>query len=215
MRRRSVRVLGAAGPWVVGLALVALIAPSAGPAAATPTAGADGLVRAAWESDPERAVGVTAAVRDVAGEVRDVVLTVETADGSFGVAQGGRTTTVTVAADVLFAFDEAELTPAARTRLADVARELRNRRASGSVTVGGHADSRGDARYNQTLSERRARATAAALRPLVGGLPISLVPQGFGDTRPVAPNTKADGSDNPDGRARNRRVTVTFTPPAP
>jgi OOP family OmpA-OmpF porin len=25
---------------------------------------------------------------------------------------------------------------------------------------------------------------------------------GFGETRPVAPNTKPDGSDDPDGRAR-------------
>jgi outer membrane protein OmpA-like peptidoglycan-associated protein len=157
---------------------------------------------------------VTAAVLDVTAEVRDVVVATGTADGSFGVAEGGPQTTVTVQADVLFAFDRATLTPAARTKLADVARELRYRRATGSVTVGGHADGTGDDRYNQVLSERRARAVAAALQPLVRDLDLSLVPQGFGDTRPVAPDTKPDGSDNPAGRARNRRVTVTFTPPA-
>jgi outer membrane protein OmpA-like peptidoglycan-associated protein len=119
-----------------------------------------------------------------------------------------------VQADVLFAFDKADLTPAARAKLDEVVRELRDRRVTGSVTVGGHADARGDARYNQVLSERRARAVAAALQPLVRGLDLSLLPQGFGDSRPVAPNTKQDGSDNPEGRARNRRVTVTFTPPA-
>ena len=80
--------------------------------------------------------------------------------------------------------------------------------------MGGHADARGDDRYNQVLSERRARAVAAALQPLVRDLPVSLIPQGFGDTRPVVPNTRPDGSDDPAGRARNRRVTVTFTPPA-
>jgi hypothetical protein len=31
---------------------------------------------------------------------------------------------------------------------------------------------------------------------------------GFGETKPVAPNTKPDGSDDPDGRALNRRVEI-------
>jgi hypothetical protein len=31
---------------------------------------------------------------------------------------------------------------------------------------------------------------------------------GFGETRPVAPNTKPDGGDDPDGRALNRRVEI-------
>ena len=204
--------MGRRGQLAVALASVLALAVPALPASATVVE--DGVVHGRWASDPQSAVGVTAAVRDVSGDVRDVIIAVETADGSFGVAEGGPTTTVTVQADVLFAFDKADLTAAARAKLAAVASELRNRRASGSVTVGGHADSRGDDRYNQVLSERRARAVAAALQPLVRDLQVSLIPQGFGDTRPVAPNTKADGSDNPAGRARNRRVTVTFTPPA-
>jgi outer membrane protein OmpA-like peptidoglycan-associated protein len=32
--------------------------------------------------------------------------------------------------------------------------------------------------------------------------------RGFGESRPVAPNTKPDGSDNPAGRAQNRRVEI-------
>ena len=31
---------------------------------------------------------------------------------------------------------------------------------------------------------------------------------GFGESKPVAPNTKPDGSDDPDGRALNRRVEI-------
>jgi outer membrane protein OmpA-like peptidoglycan-associated protein len=34
--------------------------------------------------------------------------------------------------------------------------------------------------------------------------------KGHGEADPVAPNVKKDGSDNPRGRARNRRVTITF-----
>jgi outer membrane protein OmpA-like peptidoglycan-associated protein len=33
---------------------------------------------------------------------------------------------------------------------------------------------------------------------------------GFGATQPVAPNTNPDGSDNPSGRAANRRVDIEF-----
>ncbi len=32
--------------------------------------------------------------------------------------------------------------------------------------------------------------------------------QGFGAKDPVAPNTNPDGSDNPDGRQKNRRVVI-------
>jgi OmpA-OmpF porin, OOP family len=49
------------------------------------------------------------------------------------------------------------------------------------------------------------------LEPQFQGLSVTLQAQGFGDTRPVAKNTKPDGSDNPAGRKRNRRVTITFT----
>jgi outer membrane protein OmpA-like peptidoglycan-associated protein len=33
---------------------------------------------------------------------------------------------------------------------------------------------------------------------------------GFGSTQPVAPNETEDGKDNPDGRALNRRVEITY-----
>jgi outer membrane protein OmpA-like peptidoglycan-associated protein len=171
----------------------------------------DELVVGAWASDPRTATGVSGGVRDVSGEVRDLVLGVETIDGSFGVARGGEKTTVTVSADVLFAFDRADLTPAASAKLADVAREMRAGGASGTVLVGGHADAKGSAQYNQALSERRARAVVAALTPLVRDLSLTMQSQGYGATQPVAPNTQSDGADNPAGRAKNRRVTVTFT----
>jgi outer membrane protein OmpA-like peptidoglycan-associated protein len=88
---------------------------------------------------------------------------------------------------------------------------LRAGGASGIVLVGGHADAKGSAQYNQALSERRARAVVTALTPLVQDLSLTMQARGYGATRPVASNTQTDGADNPDGRARNRRVTVTFT----
>ena len=58
------------------------------------------------------------------------------------------------------------------------------------------------------LSRRRAQAVAVALRRAAA--PPRLVVRGHGEADPVASNTNKDGSDNPEGRARNRRVTITF-----
>ena len=76
------------------------------------------------------------------------------------------------------------------------------------VEVVGHADSRGSDAYNQELSLRRARA---AYKYLVNkGVSVSRLrgPIGFGESRPVSPNTTSDGEDNPEGRARNRRIEL-------
>ncbi|MCL2668889.1 MAG: OmpA family protein, partial [Micrococcales bacterium] len=75
-----------------------------------------------------------------------------------------------------------------------------------AATVEGHTDSISDDAFNQTLSENRAGAVAAALRGQ--GVTTQLDVVGYGKTRPVAPNTNADGSDNPAGRQLNRRVEV-------
>ena len=39
----------------------------------------------------------------------------------------------------------------------------------------------------------------------VGGI---LTTKGFAETQPVAPNQNSDGSDNPEGRQKNRRVEI-------
>ena len=42
-----------------------------------------------------------------------------------------------------------------------------------------------------------------------GGVPASrLTARRFGITRPIGPNTKSDGSDDPDGRQKHRRVEI-------
>jgi outer membrane protein OmpA-like peptidoglycan-associated protein len=75
-----------------------------------------------------------------------------------------------------------------------------------SVLVEGHTDSIGSAEYNLDLSERRAQS---ATEWLVGNgdlTDIEFAQEGFGFERPVADNTQADGTDNPEGRRQNRRV---------
>jgi outer membrane protein OmpA-like peptidoglycan-associated protein len=67
------------------------------------------------------------------------------------------------------------------------------------LVIEGHTDSTGDATKNLDLSSRRAESVKAALVKL-GISADRLTTQGFGQTRPMAPN------DTPQGRAENRRV---------
>lgn len=112
-------------------------------------------------------------------------------------------------ADILFDFDKADIRPSAADALKKVAALLRER-AKGGVRVEGHTDSKGNAPYNQKLSERRAEAVRKWLVEREGLSNIKFVTQGFGATRPKVPNTKPDGSDDPDGRQINRRVEIVF-----
>lgn len=73
------------------------------------------------------------------------------------------------------------------------------------VEIGSHTDSKGSDGYNQNLSQRRAESVVKYLRKK-GIDKNRLKAQGYGESQPVAPNTKPDGSDNPEGRALNRRT---------
>jgi outer membrane protein OmpA-like peptidoglycan-associated protein len=110
-----------------------------------------------------------------------------------------------VGADFLFDFDRAELRSEADAALAQVAARIST--AKKAVLIEGHTDAKGTESYNQTLSERRAGAVRVAL---VGrGLPGEwLRIRGYGKSYPVASNQYADGSDDPHGRQKNRRVEV-------
>ncbi|URM95729.1 OmpA family protein [Actinomadura madurae] len=75
--------------------------------------------------------------------------------------------------------------------------------------MSGHSDSIGDPGYNLRLSEQRAEAVTAELRKAVAGAGLRIEAKGYGETRPVAPNEQG-GKDDPAGRAKNRRVEVTY-----
>jgi OOP family OmpA-OmpF porin len=152
--------------------------------------------------------GREARVRDIEYRVRDLVYRSQVPDNSERVEQAPEETTVTFAADVLFEYDRADLTPAARTRLEELGRQLSDL-GPRTVTIGGHTDDHGDPAYNQDLSVRRAEAVRDALRAQLGD-EFDLEVAGYGETQPVAPNAHEDGSDDPEGRALNRRVEVSY-----
>jgi outer membrane protein OmpA-like peptidoglycan-associated protein len=142
-------------------------------------------------------------------KVLDIVFRVEDIGGRVADMQLKETDTelrIELAADVLFEFDKATLQPAAEETLAKAAGIIREK-GTGVVRIEGHTDSKGDNAYNQRLSERRANSVRQwFIRHGLGGVKFSS--RGFGETRPIASNAKPDGSDDPEGRRKNRRVEI-------
>ncbi len=118
-------------------------------------------------------------------------------------------TSVEMPSDVMFAFDKAELESGAEPILARVASILELRKVR-EATIEGYTDNKGTPSYNQRLSEQRAAAVYGWLTMKGGIHDIRFHVIGYGATKPRAPNVKPDGSDDPDGRALNRRVEITF-----
>ncbi len=100
---------------------------------------------------------------------------------------------------VRFGFNESTLTSEAQSRLSELADCIKTTKATGKITLEGHADERGTEEYNLQLSNRRAAAVKRYLSDL--GLPAaSLASVGYGETRPVNP------ASNEEAWAQNRRV---------
>lgn len=111
-----------------------------------------------------------------------------------------------IGADALFELDKAALTPDAEETLKALV-PLLEKAGRHPATVEGHTDAKGTDAYNQTLSENRAKTVRDWLATH-GALPAATPAKGWGERRPVAPNAKPDGSDDPQGRQKNRRVEV-------
>ena len=114
---------------------------------------------------------------------------------------------IELAADVLFDFDKADILLKAQDALKQVAGVIREK-AKGVVHIEGHTDSKGTDAYNQKLSERRANAVKDWLVNKEGLKSVRFETRGLGAKKPVAPNAKPDGSDDPEGRQKNRRVEI-------
>ncbi len=165
------------------------------------------------EADPPGVFAKPPTSTDTTGLVLPVNSLVLTVGNRSGADQESPTSaTVTLNTDVLFKFAKATLTPAATATLQHVATDIA-RRATGVVAVDGYTDSIGTDAVNVPLSQARAGAVLKALRSLTPG--VSYTAHGHGAADPVAPNTNPTGSDNPAGRALNRRVTIKYKVKAP
>jgi len=73
------------------------------------------------------------------------------------------------------------------------------------VELGSHTDSKGSDEFNQKLSQQRAESAVNYLISK-GISPTRITAKGYGESQPIEPNENPDGSDNPEGRQRNRRT---------
>jgi outer membrane protein OmpA-like peptidoglycan-associated protein len=134
-----------------------------------------------------KAVDISGLLRDLNAEVR------------------GKEVRIALSADVLFDFDKADLRPEAAASLDKVVAVLKSY-PKATATIEGHTDSKGDSNYNRKLSERRAESVRKWLA--AHGAMLRMTTRGMGEKKPVAPNSKPDGTDDPQGRQRNRRVEI-------
>lgn len=148
-------------------------------------------------------------IQDNGSTLKADVISLDKAVSDLGARVTGTAIIVNLQGDVLFDFDRATIKPAAEQVLAKVALIIR-KKGTGNVRIDGHTDAIGSKAYNQKLSEQRAEAVKNWLVKHGGVSKEILITKGFGETKPVAPNTFDDGSDNPEGRARNRRVEITI-----
>jgi outer membrane protein OmpA-like peptidoglycan-associated protein len=108
--------------------------------------------------------------------------------------------------DILFDFDKWSIRKDAEESLAKVADILAATQYS--VSIIGHTDAKGAEAYNLELSKNRADAVKSWLVDKASIDSSRIETSGKGESEPTAPNSHPDGTDNPEGRKKNRRVEI-------
>lgn len=107
--------------------------------------------------------------------------------------------------NIYYEFNSAELTPRAKDVLDTTLLVMLKEAPEFIVEIGAHTDSIGNTEYNLQLSQDRANSVISFLISK-GISPDRLIAKGYGAEFPIAPNRNPDGTDNPEGRERNRRT---------
>lgn len=105
-----------------------------------------------------------------------------------------------------FEYDQSVLHERAQKQLEIVAGLLKSD-SKRRLQIAGHTDAKGTETYNISLSQARAETVKRRLAEL-GVAAHQIVTTGLGKAQPLGPNQKADGSDDPEGRSKNRRAEI-------
>ncbi|OJW16849.1 MULTISPECIES: OmpA family protein [unclassified Mucilaginibacter] len=106
--------------------------------------------------------------------------------------------------NVLYDYDKATLRPESRTVLNELVTTMKDNPKI-KVELAAHTDAKGSDQYNMALSQRRAQACVDYIISM-GIAEDRIYAKGYGERRPIAPNTLPNGKDNPAGRQLNRRT---------
>jgi outer membrane protein OmpA-like peptidoglycan-associated protein len=110
-------------------------------------------------------------------------------------------------ADDLFLDGQAVFADGAQRVLSQLGPMLRKQEEH-PIEVEGHSDGSGDAGKRRRLSEDRARAVEAWLTAHEFLTPRTAEVRGYGETKPILAEVKADGSVDAEARRVNRRVEI-------
>lgn len=106
--------------------------------------------------------------------------------------------------NIYYEFARWDITPQAAVEL-DKLVDIMNDNPDIIIELSSHTDSVDTESYNLRLSQRRAESAVSYI--VNAGIDRSrLTAKGYGESRPIARNTNPDGTDNPEGRAINRRT---------
>ncbi|MEM6301170.1 MAG: OmpA family protein [Pseudomonadota bacterium] len=114
---------------------------------------------------------------------------------------------VSIAIPIRFLTNSTELTAETAINVRNLAEVLGKQSSSSQVSLTGHADVRGDAKYNQELSLARADAIRDLLQEAEASLVGRIDTFGAGESEPL------DFGDSQRAHANNRRLEVTVTEP--
>lgn len=107
--------------------------------------------------------------------------------------------------NINYEFDRSDLTKSSTVTIDTTIYEIMVLNPDIIVEISSHTDDKGSEEYNMKLSQKRAESVVNYL--ISKGIARErLKAQGYGESMPVAPNRNKDGSDSPEGRAKNRRT---------
>jgi outer membrane protein OmpA-like peptidoglycan-associated protein len=113
--------------------------------------------------------------------------------------------------NILFGFDSYQLDQNAKSGL-DILKSILTGYPELKVEVSGFTDVKGSKEYNRSLADKRAQAVINYLTES-GTSSSRFIKKAYGKSNFIALNVNHDGSDNPEGRKYNRRVTFGIVDP--
>ncbi|WP_140920469.1 OmpA family lipoprotein [Limnobaculum xujianqingii] len=137
-------------------------------------------------------------------DVQEAKLREKMAGTGVSVTRSGDQIILNMPNNVTFDTSSSTLKPAGANTLTGVAMVLKEYNKT-AVNVVGHTDSTGSRQLNVNLSQQRAESVASSL--ITQGVAANRIhTQGVGPDQPIASNSTEDG------KAQNRRVTITLSP---